>query len=692
MTPDGGGGKEQDPDPPPQEAEEKDEGQNKNKTKVKRPDVSARRSNRKNIVDTVVPCCLSSRLGVDFNEECRALLRGEIERWVVTVSQVVHRLSIVFNRFLLYLLKNNIPVPSINDSLMTGLALHGMKAKKKQSKEVYQSLIDAFCDNEFNADYGQYPHIERQRGDCQAIVYACRRYKTNFKNTIHVPFYQRQKTYIKAWLGKEDIQDVKAWEVIKRINGWKTRGQQEELPPRVLNFIRLERRHLGVKDELTDKWLKTNTKKVLSYYYHIMTFYHEHDVGKKFRLAPLCQIKCHFLTVDKVVLRELLANVRKQAHEKKILFPPDISEAIDKKEMTDAVWKAVFNYDGLRRRRRFSHMVDTNGTKVCFHFQTTKKTHLNRKKRVEQKRKKQPHTRIISIDPGRSNLVTAYDDGKDTFYRLTRRQYYKSSGMLERNKNATTRNLRMKHVYEAMSKTPTRSIMEKDWYNYQMIVTRWYDELWEFKTMKVWRKEEMRVSVLKEKCLDKFFDRFRDKDLPEPVMAYGAASFSPTGKGELAVPVKYVYQKCCQKYKTVKEDERFSTKMHHKCQRETIRVEVGTHRVRGLRWCTTCRELVPRDPNACKNIMASFKAEERPAYLCGGTPAIGGERVRRLSRCNQKSKKKEAKPKKPKKRIMRKMKAKQKNAWRSIPVRNHASAEESQIRNEAQGITHGLNE
>ena len=654
-----GGGKEKEPDPPPQQRVSVE-----NKTKkVSRPDVSARLLNRKNIVETVVPCCLSSRLGTPFNKECRVLLHDEIEKWVVTVSKVVHRLSIVFNRFLLYLLRNNIPIPAIKDSLMTGLALHGMK-KKYKSKEEYQSLIEDFCDNEFNVEHGQYHRIERQRGDCQAIVIACKRYKTNFKNTIHVPFYQRQKTYVKAWLEKEDIQDVKAWEVIKRINGWKKRGEQVELPPCILQFIRHERECLGVSGELTDEWLKNNTRKVLSYYYHIMSFYHEHDVGRKFRLAPLCQVKCHFLTVDNTVLRELLFNVRRQAQGKNVAFPPDVSQAIDTKEMTDAVWKAVFNYDGLRRRRRFNHQVDTNGTKACFHFQTTKKTHSNRKKRVNQRRKKQPHTRIISIDPGRSNLITAYDEAKDTFYRLTRREYYKSSGMVERNRNATRRNLRMKHVYEAMSKTPTRSIEEKDWYNYQMIVTRWYDDLWGFKTMKVWRKEEMKVSIFKEKCLDRFFSRFKDENLPEPVVAYGAATFNPTGKGELAVPVKHVYQKCCQKYKTVKEDERYSTKMHHKCQGETTRVEVGTRRVRGLRWCSTCRELVPRDPNACKNIMASFKAEERPAYLCGGaTTSTGNERGKRFTRSNPRGKKRTSDTKPQKKRDGKKQKV-----WRMTKV------------------------
>lgn len=42
-------------------------------------------------------------------------------------------------------------------------------------------------------------------------------------------------------------------------------------------------------------------------------------------------------------------------------------------------------------------------------------------------------------------------------------------------------------------------------------------------------------------------------------------------------------------------------------------------RIRGLRWCSTCRELASRDRNARKNIYYAYEAEsqglERPSYL-----------------------------------------------------------------------------
>jgi len=124
------------------------------------------------------------------------------------------------------------------------------------------------------------------------------------------------------------------------------------------------------------------------------------------------------------------------------------------------------------------------------------------------------------------------------------------------------------------------------------------------------------VSCLKEKCLDKFLNVFKRKGEEDLVVAYGASCFHHTGKGELSVPVKYVYKKCCQKYKTEKENEKYSTIMHHKCKETLMGVKTGSREIRGLRWCPTCRELVSRDENASINIKISYKSGERPTYLC----------------------------------------------------------------------------
>ena len=594
------------------------------KTKATRPDVVERRQLRKEIVETVVPASLPGRLGVGWSPECRALLREEVDKWVLSTSKITHRLSIIFNRLLLHLLKCNKTLPAFKDSLFTAMALHGMKESNKESKQDYAKVVQDFCDNEFNVGHGQYPKILRQRGDCQAIVIAALKYKTNFLNTCHVPFLNRQKQYIQVWLDVHNISNVRIRDIQWKINGWKPVWYQ---PPTfsnaVNNFIDEQRWLLKQPNNVCEAWLKRNVPTVLSYYYHILQFFTQHQRGKKFRLAPLCQIKCHFLVIDDTVLRELLTNVWSATSKAGLdSFPSSISDAIKNKRMSEEVWKSVFNFEGLRRKRRFGHQAETDGVKICFHFQSTKKKVSKANKRRRCKNNKKAIDRVIAIDPGRANLITAYDTESQDFYRLSRPQYYRSSGMNKCNSKAQRRHLKLKGVYEAMSKTSTKSINDFDWYQYQQVLSRNYDKLWSVHTSTVRRQDAFRVSCLKERCLDRFFNQFV-KDGKKPTVAYGAASMNPTGKGELAVPVKYVYKKCCQKFPTIKEDERFSTKMHYKCQQPTTAVIGGRscYTLRGLRWCPTCRELVSRDPNACKNIALSFLSEKRPTYLCGTSPS-----------------------------------------------------------------------
>jgi hypothetical protein len=103
-------------------------------------------------------------------------------------------------------------------------------------------------------------------------------------------------------------------------------------------------------------------------------YYNKHKLGNKFKLAPLPRIKSHFLTV----LKEILNNVIKKADKENISYPIWIKDKIKNKDMCLKVWKSVFNYNGLRRQMTFSKQIETDGVKINFHFQITKKKIKNK--------------------------------------------------------------------------------------------------------------------------------------------------------------------------------------------------------------------------------------------------------------------------------------------------------------------------
>lgn len=253
----------------------------------KRPDVIRRKKENNNILETVTYCSLNKRLGSGFNKQCIDLLREEIDSWILSTSKITHRLSIIFNRLLLFFMSNKINLPKLEDALFNGLALHGLKKSNKQSKCGFSSLINDFCDNEFNSKEGQYPKIERQKGDCQAIKMASSLYKTNFKNTLHVPFEVRQEKYIKVWsqVNQLDLEKPILRKIQFQINGW---IPFQSLTPLIDTFILEERKLLGDPSYVNTDWLKRNPNVVIHYYYHILEYYTEKEQGNKFRLAPLC--------------------------------------------------------------------------------------------------------------------------------------------------------------------------------------------------------------------------------------------------------------------------------------------------------------------------------------------------------------------------------------------------------------------
>jgi hypothetical protein len=178
--------------------------------------------------------------------------------------------------------------------------------------------------------------------------------------------------------------------------------------------------------------------------------------------------------------------VIKKADKENISYPIWIKEKIKNKDMCLKVWKSVFNYNGLRRQMTFSKQIKTDGVKINFHFQITNK-------KTKRKNKKMKSNRVISIDPERSNLITAYDKEKNKYFVLTRKYYYRACGMKALVKKNNLLNLTMKGIFESMSQTTTKSIKDVDWFNYQQLIIKNYDKLWSFYTTEERKKDSFKT-------------------------------------------------------------------------------------------------------------------------------------------------------------------------------------------------------
>ena len=81
------------------------------------------------------------------------------------------------------------------------------------------------------------------------------------------------------------------------------------------------------------------------------------DDEKKFTLAPVSHIKRHFLTIDTRALYFIMKN--------RGLFSGNLGKF---EESRDEYFARCFEYSELRKCGTFSHMLQTDGMSVCFHF------------------------------------------------------------------------------------------------------------------------------------------------------------------------------------------------------------------------------------------------------------------------------------------------------------------------------------
>ena len=143
-----------------------------------------------------------------------------------------------------------------------------------------------------------------------------------------------------------------------------------------------------------------------------------------------------------------------------------------------------------------------------------------------------------------------------------------------------------------------------------------YDRLWGLRLQKKRAREALACYAGKQRVMDSFFASFTTREEGRPIIAYGAASFLPTGKGEVSVPVQRVLKTCRKHYQTMLVNEYLTTKVHHACGHRLNPIASRNagppvRAIRGLCWCNTCTKFVSRDGNAARNILRVFKTDVR---------------------------------------------------------------------------------
>jgi hypothetical protein len=431
----------------------------------------------------------------------------------------------------------------------------------------------------------------------------------------------------------------------------------------------------------TNLWREKNLDKVCYYYYNIL---HQKELDesirasssssssdknhwerKGFTLAPICDIKRHFVTIGKEGLTCLLNNARKLVKMPKrkphtiILKNDTVAMKLAKNIIIDAEvesdWLYAFNLDKLMKNGwSRGATVKTDGVSLCVGL---KLLGANIKPVVEEpnvtdagvrKRKRAPaaqalHDRsgmpdsigmdesVIAFDPGRHTLLYGIQKlasgGMET-YKLSCNAYYTHAGKYKADKRRAHWNEEVVDVHDALSCVSPKTIDTDRWDFYLHIVHYNLNALWDHKLHKRWAREDLRFYILKNSAMDLWLSRVKTQacaaaGVSKIRIAYGGASFSSTGPGEKnSAPTAFQFKRMkkiftessvnvVDEFRTTKccatcGDRGVTSILQNVYDRRKRVAGTNWYPVRGLKRCnnTYCCKFYDRDANAALNIWA----------------------------------------------------------------------------------------
>ena len=568
-------------------------------------DRTLKRETNKDTNEFVIKCSLLGSL------EEKSILEN-INQRVLSASKFVHKLSLATNLFVRDLFNgkdyndlSEMVVPKFlsgeNDTFLYQMMLSQANVIKPDPD------ITLFLEK-YKDFLPQNP--ERFKQDTNTLVYATKGYRTNYRTYLQENLDKVQDRFLGYWCSKNDHPEVEEWRVKLAmkyfING------SSSLPEWMETFDFTEAELNEIKRHKT--LLKNNSVFGIKDYEQTLVYFAfcsrklEIWTGKCVTLAPLSQIKSHFITIDKNVFWGILKDTG--------LITCNFDTF---KEFSEDHYSSVFKYTNLltikqKQIYKFTGTIQTDGISICYHF---RRPNLPLKERKEISYTK--NERVIGLDPGRTNLVYAVEKigNKYKKYKLTKRCYYQESGITEGNKRKDIWNGEIKDALVDLSLTTSKSRKLIDFLDYTRTIQRNYNVLWEEYTKQRWGFQRFRNWSGKQSVLNKFFSKM--KNGIEGTVAFGNAKFSSTAKNETSAPTTIVSKVCKKYFRVIGIDEYNTSQVAYSTNTKMAKVRVTGQKysLRGLLWCgsTSKGKFIGRDFNAAVNILNCFVNETRPIGL-----------------------------------------------------------------------------
>jgi hypothetical protein len=463
---------------------------------------------------------------------------------------------------------------------------------------------------------------KRFMGDSNTYVRAAELYATNFRTYLETTLKSKQCGFMYLWGQRHGIPKKECKRLMSMVNGYTIteRLQWMETQP-VRRMVAYHRKILKLQDNdvVSEVWWKTNYETVIVYYAMLSNYLVKHG-EKAISLAPMARMRAMSIHIDTPVMYGImkdaeLINCNSATFE----------------SMRSEQWQSILNfhkYTTERQKRdgfRFTETIQTDGLAICIHYRRPNLPPATGQFIPS------PNDRVIGVDPGRVCIFTGVEklaDGSRHVMTLTRGQYHHESGVTKAGQKANKWNLGIQEVLDALSKFSYKGTSMSVFVGYLSTINTHYDTLWAEYLKRRWARNRFTTYSGKQRTMDLFLNSIKKQSKQRIVLAYGDASFGPTGPGERAVPVTRMKRECQKHFNVVPIDEFRTSQIHHWDNVQCGKVKQNGFLSRGLLWCssTNGNKFVNRDVNAALNMLRCYNTE-RPLPLQRGTQKMDEPKV-----------------------------------------------------------------
>jgi hypothetical protein len=290
-----------------------------------------------------------------------------------------------------------------------------------------------------------------------------------------------------------------------------------------------------------------------------------------FSIAPICQIKQHFIVITRTTL-ETYFKSSAASYIRDMLADKDhvtgaLTQGLRRKKGDQddfSWWNAIFKDDtfkhrSLRRGWRFDDRMLTDGISLCVAFRNTEQPSCT-KTRFKKKtcqcydcRKccwdaDFSSERVVAVDPGDINLVYAVEKdprGNVTSYKLRNKEVYMRANMYKRSKIMRKHLLRGSELFAELSSKCRKTVCYERHLEYWKYCLTHHDALWKRMYIKIRARMGLEVYRRKASVLDKFWMSIQNAQKRKPLVAYGSGGGNNFSyQGRVSPPTSYTWKSC----------------------------------------------------------------------------------------------------------------------------------------------------